>query len=347
MKQLRLLLLPFSFIYGFVLFIRHFLYDRGWLKSYRFSKPVLVVGNLVVGGAGKSPMTEYLIRLLSPLAKVAILSRGYGRKTVGFVEVQTSSRVDEVGDEPLQFKTKFPDITVADCENRVVGLTHLMNEHDVFILDDAFQHRRVEPSLGILLFDFDSLQRNKLLLPAGNYRDLFWRRNRANAIVVTKTPVELTEQAKNRALRALALKRSTPVFFSWIDYGSAIHLFNDCSKKLSHDAFMVVTGIANPVPFLNYLKTQGEIKKICTFEDHHQFTIKDIAKIKAQWESLNKEVIIVTTEKDAMRLKHPELRAALSDLPIYYIPIELKFHETGNDFDSFIRKQVFSGSISD
>lgn len=344
MKRLRLLLLPFSWLYGAILFFRHFLYDRGLLNSYSFDKPVIVVGNLVLGGAGKSPMTEYLLRLLFTRVKIATLSRGYGRKSVGYLEVKNNSLAEMVGDEPLQFKSKFPEITVADCEDRVKGLKYLMPNHDVFILDDAFQHRRLKPGLSILLFDFESLRENKLVLPAGNYRDLFMRRNFADIIVVTKSPKNLSERDKQRSLQLLKLESQHSTFFAYIEYGDFMNLRTDEQQSFPMSTqLMVVTGIANPKPFYKHLETKGNIWKTMEFPDHHRFTVNDLLKIKKYWQ-LQHDCLIVTTEKDAMRLKDPKLLSHLEDLPFYYMPIEMKFHtdKNGPNFDNLIIKKVLS-----
>ncbi|WP_134091007.1 tetraacyldisaccharide 4'-kinase [Olivibacter sp. XZL3] len=342
MKRLRLLLLPFSWLYGAVLFLRHFFYDRGLYTRYSFEKPVLVVGNLVVGGAGKSPMTEYLLRLLSTRTRVATLSRGYGRKSKGYLEVQADSTAAEVGDEPLQVKRKFPWVTVADCEDRVEGLKRLMPQHEIFILDDAFQHRRLQPGVSILLFDFDSLKRNKFLLPAGDYRDLFLRRNFADIIVITKAPKLITAEEKQGAKQLLRLKKEVPVFFTYIEYGHLSSLTTDERVPFPVGAkFMLVTGIANPKPLSDYLNTKGEILKEMNFPDHHQFSTNDLRNIRKYAQSLP-DCLIITTEKDAMRLQSPEVVSQLSGLPVYYIPIEIKFHMEGDElpFDTLIKEKV-------
>lgn len=190
-RIIRWILLPLSLIYQLLVWVRNQLYDRGVLRSRRFDIPTIVVGNLIVGGAGKSPMTEYLIRLLADKYRVATLSRGYGRRTKGFRLVAVDSGASEVGDEPLQFKRKFPQITVAVSEDRCAGIDQLRETHDLITLDDAYQHRRLQPGLSLLLFDYASLQQNRMLLPTGNYRDNFSAVKRADAIVITKCPSNL------------------------------------------------------------------------------------------------------------------------------------------------------------
>src|SRR5690606_9030671 len=212
MAYLRMLLLPFSLLYGLAIWIRNRLYDWGWLRSVAFDKSVIVVGNLAVGGTGKSPMTEYLIRLLSSHGRVATLSRGYGRKTRGFMEVAPEDTAQRTGDEPLQFKRKFPDITVAVDEDRVDGVSRLIETgHDIIVLDDAFQHRALRPGLAILLFDFHAMGKPKWLLPAGDYRDAFGERRRADVMVVTKTPPGSTATEKNRIRQRPSTAHASPV----------------------------------------------------------------------------------------------------------------------------------------
>ncbi|MFD2145663.1 tetraacyldisaccharide 4'-kinase [Mucilaginibacter antarcticus] len=194
MKHLRALLLPFSFLYGLIVIVRNFLYDAGLFKSRRFDLPVISVGNLEVGGAGKSPMTEYLIQLLKDHYKLATLSRGYGRATKGFQIATATATASQVGDEPAQFKHKFPDVTVAVCEQRVDGITQLQHDHDLILLDDAYQHRAVKPGLSILLFDYNSLNNQRWVLPAGNYREPFFGKWRAGIIIITKCPADMPQQ---------------------------------------------------------------------------------------------------------------------------------------------------------
>lgn len=345
MKILRLLLLPFSFVYGAILLLRHFLYDKGILKSTRFKKPIIVVGNLVVGGAGKTPMTEYLIRLLSNDYKLATLSRGYGRKTKGYLLVETGSSATETGDEPLQFKRKFPTITVADCEDRVAGLKLLSPDHDVFILDDAFQHRALNAGLSILLFDFNSLFESKFLLPAGNYRDLFSRRHYADIIVITKSPQILKEGQKREVIRKLNLKTRKPIFFSGINYANpkAISIGKQAYNDTKRNKIIAISGIANPKPFIEYLASKGELLDSIIFPDHHQFSNKDIQNIVKTWKAFREEAILMTTEKDAMRFQQPDLLSLLSGLPLYYVPIEAVFQESeGKIFDELVKSKVLN-----
>ena len=252
MVFLRLLLLPFSWLYGLVIWLRNRLYDWGWLRSASFDRAVIVVGNLAVGGTGKSPMTEYLVRLLSARYKLATLSRGYGRKTRGYLEVSPIGTASRYGDEPLQFKRKFTDVTVAVDEDRVDGVTRLIQSgHEAIVLDDAYQHRALRPGLAILLFDYGAMHRPRWLLPAGNYRDSFQERRRADVMVVTKTPPGAPEAMKSRIRHTLSVTRDVPVLFSGIGYGPLTPVLpaepevNALSRNLS---VLLVTGTAKPSP---------------------------------------------------------------------------------------------------
>lgn len=333
LEILRYFLLPFSALYGFAIWLRNKAYDCGFLKSQGFDLPVIVIGNLAVGGAGKSPMTEYLVRLLQNKAKIATLSRGYGRKTRGFLEVNKNDDALKVGDEPLQFKQKFPAITVAVCEKRVVGVEKLQADHDLVILDDAYQHRALKPGLSILLLEYRSLLKPKFLLPAGDFRDTFDQRNRADIIVVSKSPQELTEQEKKSILKRVRVSTDKPVLFSYLKYGLPYRLEEEIEivEKEEIDTtstLLLVTGIADPKPLLDYLKTQVTNVISLSYADHHHFTASDIKKISAKFDSIQEpNKLIITTEKDAQRLRSGELSGLIQSLPIVVLPVEAAFNE--------------------
>jgi len=255
MQYLRWLLLPFSLLYGLVVIIRNWFYDAGLFKSRVFKLPVICVGNLEVGGAGKSPMTEYLIRLLKNDNKLATLSRGYGRDTKGFVLADAASTPTQIGDEPSQFKHKFTDVTVAVCEDRATGIDQLKTNHDVILLDDAFQHRAVKPGLSVLLFDYTHLQQPKFVLPAGNLREPFSGRWRADIMVVTKCPDGLSEEQMTRCYEQIAPLSWQPLFFSAITYqplhdlqGRPVDFLIDGDTSV-----FLLTGIANPNPLVQHI----------------------------------------------------------------------------------------------
>lgn len=333
MGYLRALLLPFSLLYGLAIWLRNRLYDWGWLRSTAFCKSVIVVGNLAVGGTGKSPMTEYLIRLLSSRGRVATLSRGYGRKTQGFLEVMPDDTAQRAGDEPLQFKRKFPEITVAVDEDRVHGVSQLIDSgHDTILLDDAYQHRALQPGLSILLFDYHTMGKPEWLLPAGDYRDCFSERRRADVMVVTKTPIGTTNAQKNRIRHKLSTKRSIPMLFAGIGYGplTPVGVAGDGLRELDKDtAVLLLTGIANPAPLHAYLSPQVATIEHLRYADHHNYTDADVRKVIRRFDEMHHpNKLIVTTEKDAQRLLDPRVWALLAGLPVYTVPIQLEFDET-------------------
>ena len=333
LKYLRLFLLPISAIYGLIVIVRNKCFDVGILKSRAFGLPIISVGNLDVGGAGKSPMTEYLITLFKNQYKIATLSRGYGRSTKGFLLADNSPNAAQlVGDEPAQFKQKFADVTVAVCEKRVIGVQNLQHNHDLIILDDAYQHRALKPGLSILLFDYSRINEPRFLLPAGNLREPFSGRKRANIIVLSKCPVNL-----NAADMASATKRIRPlphqqVFFTGIRYG-ALQNFEGIAVPNTIGTETIVfllTGIANPAPLLQQLK--GRVKEVIhhNYPDHHPFTLKNIAKLAFEFNACTAaDKVIITTAKDAQRLRHLTT-AAKEVLPlILVLPIEFYFLNEG------------------
>ncbi|AMR34329.1 tetraacyldisaccharide 4'-kinase [Mucilaginibacter sp. PAMC 26640] len=328
MKYLRWLLFPFSLLYGLVVIIRNWFYDAGLLKSREFDLPVISVGNLEVGGAGKSPMTEYLVRLLKSEYKLATLSRGYGRKTKGFHLATTTTNAAETGDEPAQFKHKFPEITVAVCEDRVAGINQLKNDHDLVILDDAYQHRAVEPGLSILLFDYSKLFEPQMLLPAGNLREPFSGKWRADIMVVTKCPPMLTHDEKTRCYNRVSPQHWQPLFFTSIQYLPLQHLQqNEASCDMDNNTTVfLLTGIANPAPLVSYIKTITSHIIHHDYPDHHQFSLKNIAKLAGEFNACkSQKKVIITTEKDAQRLGVQALHAAVAQLPFWTLPIGVSF----------------------
>ena len=345
MQYLRLLLLPFSLLYGIVIWVRNKFYDYGIFKSSTFNIPVICIGNLAVGGAGKSPMAEYLIRLLKEKYKVAVLSRGYKRTTKGFRTVATTDTVTEAGDEPLQFKRKFNDITVAVAEKRVVGIEHLQNNHDLVILDDAFQHRAVKPGLSILLFDYSRLDDFLLMLPAGNLREPFNNRKRAEVIVVSKCPENLSQAEKEKIIQKIEPFEHQSLFFSYLDYGKLVSLNTGEEKELSSinakTSVFLLTGIANPSPLANNLKSYSKTIIHHDYPDHHTFSTKNIAKLAEEFRACTTDKLIVTTEKDSQRLQVSALLELLKDLPVYYLPVTAKIHQPDDEnFNNLIEAYV-------
>lgn len=356
MVVLRLLLLPFSFLYGLVVACRNKLFDWGLFKSTSFDLPVIVIGNLAVGGSGKSPITEAIIRLLKEEYKVATLSRGYGRTTKGFIEVTSDSLATAVGDEPLQFKQKFPDITVTVNENRVEGVRQLKENHDVILLDDAYQHRWLKPGLSILLFDYSTLFKNDYLLPAGRQREYFAERYRADVFIVTKTPSIFSPIERRRLEKYLTPLQHQQLFFSSIQYGALKPVFQDIQQDAvyaiaSNTTILLITGIANPQPMRTYLERNSKHIEHLQFPDHYNFELKDIEKIVMIYKQIsNNQKIIITTEKDAMRLKDPKFAPALNQLPLFMLPIEALIGPSDRQkFDAlilnYVRKSTKNSSL--
>ncbi|MDC8000747.1 tetraacyldisaccharide 4'-kinase [Aequorivita todarodis] len=312
MNFLRKLLFPFSILYGGITALRNFFYNKGILKSKSYDFPVICVGNLSTGGTGKSPMIELLVSFLKDDNKIAVLSRGYKRKTSGYREVLTESTAEEVGDEPLQFKMKFPEISVAVCEDRQTGIEKLQDKAAVILLDDAFQHRKVTASLSILLTSFDELYVDDCMLPAGNLREPKFGAGRADILVVTKCPDTLSDSKIETIKRKLKPKPHQELYFSKIGYASKIKNATE-DKPLSYlkdREFLLVTGIANPKPLVGFLKNEGFSFEEKSFPDHHNFTVSEI-------EGLKKQGLILTTEKDFMRLQ-----PIANTTEIYYLPIK-------------------------
>ncbi|MFD2553153.1 tetraacyldisaccharide 4'-kinase [Sphingobacterium tabacisoli] len=340
---IRWLLLPISLIYWFIVWARNTLYDKAILKGTKFSIPTIVIGNLAIGGTGKSPMTEYIIRLLKDDYRIATLSRGYGRKTKGYKLVHSDSLAIEVGDEPLQFKNKFPEITVAVSENRCYGVQQLNKDHDLIILDDAYQHRKLTPGFTILLFDFNSLLSPIIPLPTGNFRDNFSATKRADLILITKCPDDILSEDRNRIEHQIRKHALAPIFYTGIDYGQPKDRNNQhLTASLKNLDIVLFCGIANPLPLQSYLTDLGNVVHILQYPDHHNYTDKDFDKIADYYQSLpTTNKIIITTEKDMQRVPN----SALQDIPLYYIPITLKSMDKQQDtFDHFIFNYIQSAT---
>jgi len=337
MMLLRKILFPFSVLYGLITSIRNFLFDKGILKSYSFDLPIIAVGNLSVGGTGKTPQIEYLIRLLSHNYKIATLSRGYKRKSEGFVLADKNSDAAILGDEPFQFYKKFPNIQVAVDVDRRNGIEQLLkiSQPDIILLDDAFQHRKVKAGLYILLTSYGDLYSDDLILPAGNLRESRNGAERAKIIIVTKCPPDLSAKEQDRIQKKLKIDSDQKLCFTSIAYDEFV--FSE-EKQLSVSEIkpvdkLLLAGIAKPEPFFAYLQSENDV--ILTFPDHHHFTEKDIVEIKNKAQDKK----IITTEKDFVRL-----RGRLPDSQLFYLPIKSHFISGGNDFDKTILNYVGKSS---
>lgn len=325
LKYLRILLLPFSLVYGLVVYVRNQLYNLGIFRSTKFDLPVIVVGNLVVGGSGKSPATEYLINLFRD-RKIAVLSRGYGRKTRGFITAGATDTAFTIGDEPLQFYHKFPQVTVAVCEDRVEGIRKLQAEHDLILLDDAFQHRSLKPGFSILLFDFTQLKKVQLLLPAGNLREAFSSYRRADLLMITKVPVDATAAELKQVAGKFDSEHA--VFCSSIAYQQPVSLYDSEEfpvTLLKNKTIFLLTGIANPAPLLTYLQQLGSTIIHHDYPDHYPYKFSDLQRLSDSFRAHpGKEKIILTTEKDAQRLFDVTIKELLLNLPVFYLPIRME-----------------------
>lgn len=332
MRKLRKILFPFSWLYGGIVYLRNKFFDWEWIKSEAYHFPVICVGNLSVGGTGKSPMTEYLIRLLSKDYRLSTLSRGYGRETKGFYLLSGREEAAQTGDEPLQFKTKFPMIEVAVDENRRHGIAELQkleNPPEVIILDDAYQHRKVTPGFTILLTAYSNIYAKDWLLPAGDLREPKIGAKRADIVIVTKCPRNLPINEQRKIENKLRLQDNQHLFFSYIAYAEQVY---NIDSKLNinqlPNQFLLVTGIANPKPLVHFLAKKGLKFTHLSFPDHHNFSEKDIQKIKAS-------DFILTTEKDYMRLK-----SHFSTNKLYYLPIKHQFIAKSDEFDAQLKNWV-------
>ncbi|WP_281322614.1 tetraacyldisaccharide 4'-kinase [Flavobacterium aestivum] len=334
MNLLRKILFPFAILYGFITSVRNFLFNTGVLKSYSFDLPVIAVGNLSVGGTGKTPQIEYLIRLLSDKYKVATLSRGYKRQSEGFVLANSTSDALQLGDEPFQFYQKFKNIQVAVDANRKNGIEQLLsnsNPPEVILLDDAFQHRKVKAGFYILLTAYGDLYCNDLMLPTGNLRESRSGVQRANVVIVTKCPSDLSIAEQNNIKKQFGLSSNQSLFFTFIDYDDVVYSEKETLKVLEIKSLskMLLAGIAKPESFFAHLK-QGD-DECLTFPDHHNFSESELLEIKEKAH----DKIIVTTEKDYVRLKGSILSEQL-----YFLPIKSSFLSDADNFDKNILNYV-------
>lgn len=333
---------------------RNKLYDIGFFTSASFTIPIISVGNLSMGGTGKTPHIEYLIRLLKPEFYIATLSRGYGRKTKDFLLADTQSTANDIGDEPLQFKKKFPKMPVVVDEKRVRGVKKILELFPSIqgvLLDDAFQHRSIKPGLSIVLTDFNKLYIDDHVVPSGTLREFPSGIKRADIIIVSKCPhIPLLIERKG-IVDKLNLLPHQKIYFTTISYGELVPLNNKDATLFSKSYYfeknysiLLVTGIADVKPLEYYLKEQTKTIETINFSDHHQFTQNDLKAIETKFNGLSAiNKIIITTEKDAMRLRDKNLLSTLINIPIFYIPIEIKFCDEGEkDFNNYILQYVRS-----
>lgn len=344
MSVFRILLLPFAVLYDAVTAVRNRLFDMHYKPATRFDIPVISVGNLAVGGTGKTPMVEHLIRLLQPENKIATLSRGYGRKTKGFKIANPVDTAATIGDEPFQIYKKFsPVIHVVVGEDRAYAIPMLLQELEgtqVVIMDDAYQHRSVIPGLSILLTEYSNPFYNDHLLPYGRLREARAGARRADVIIVTKCPQQLTDDEAMSIEKSIRSYSDKPVFFSKIRYGEPVSFGKDSvlSKKI-----ILVSAIANAHILESYVSKAYTLLKHFAFRDHYVITDAELRDFSAILKKYPEgEVSILTTEKDMVKLQREELKTHISRLPIFYLPIETEFIRNGKDFDTLVLSFVRS-----
>ncbi|MEJ8802276.1 tetraacyldisaccharide 4'-kinase [Pontibacter sp. H249] len=342
-KYLKLLLWPFAVLYGAVTSLRNQFYNKGILKSTSFELPVIAVGNLTVGGTGKTPHVEYLIRLLQKY-NLATLSRGYKRKTKGFILADATSTAAQLGDEPYQYYQDFPGISVAVSESRVEGvqkLRRLVPDIEVVVLDDAMQHRAIRPSFMIMLTDYNRPFFKDFILPAGLLRESRSGAARADVVVVSKCPQHMSHSEMEKYTSSIRkyTTAAAPVFFSTFRYGAPVSI--GAASQLSK-SIILLTGIANPAPLKEYLATAGyQVVKVFSFPDHHTYSLQDVAQVKSYLEKHKNQIIsIITTSKDAVKLTAGELADATKTLDLFYLPIQVSFLKDAALFDSMVAGHV-------
>jgi tetraacyldisaccharide 4'-kinase len=340
MKLLRIIFSPLSLLFAGAVFLRNRLFDCGVFKSKKASIPTLVVGNVTVGGTGKSPFTVLLLKLLAN-KKVGFLSRGYGRKTKGYHTVSSGAKAIDVGDEPVLVQMRANPTLAAVCENRLQGIEVMKKLEpmlELVVLDDAMQHRNLAPDLLVMLTDFNRLFYSDFLLPLGDLRDNRREAGRAQAIVVTKCPKSISTIEQNTITKKIGQYSKAPVFFSYIEYEKPVHISNETVTLKSGTDVLVVTSIAQPKLFISELAKVYSVKKVKEFRDHHDFTIEDVRLLLQEFESMDSDnKAIVMTEKDAVKLK---VFSEFKSLPVFFIPIEFKFVGEQQRFESLLNQYL-------
>jgi tetraacyldisaccharide 4'-kinase len=342
--MIRILLSPFSLLFGIITFVRNKLYDWKMIPSVQYDDIfVISVGNITVGGTGKTPFVEYLIRLLSQNYRVAVLSHGYKRATKGFMFVNANVSPDEAGDESYQIKRKFPDTVVAVDNDKLNGIAQIRKTHpntQILLLDDAFQYRRIKPNLSVLLADYNRPMYRDCMLPSGRLREWACFSKRADFMIITKTSVAITPDEQQDIKQQYARIFPKEPFFTTIGYGEPLPVFLN-NKPLTINDFkrfevLLVTGIANPKPFEAYARQHAASLQTITFPDHHAFSEKDISRITAKWNAIpSAEKILLTTEKDAVRLQQIKILDEITK-QTYYVPVGVIF--MGDDKKHFEQK---------
>ena len=345
LKSFRVLLLPFALIYGWIVSLRNWMYDKNYLHSVRFNVPLICVGNLSLGGTGKSPMVEHLLSILSEEYKIGTLSRGYKRKTKGYALADQNTTALEIGDEPMQFHIKFPDVSVAVGERRIEAIPQLIQDVpkiQAIVLDDAFQHREIVADFNIILTEYDNLYCDDFFIPTGDLRDHRDAAKRADIIIVTKCPDNLSAIERDEIIEKIYPEQHQSVFFTTIQYETPYHIYNPADQWIltMRDEVLLVCGIANPLPLKNYIHEHTHTYYQISYSDHHIFSIEDLQEMKEKFDQINsKSKLILTTEKDAVRLV--KYTQELNNIPLYVLPIKPKFlFDSERNFNELVLNYV-------
>jgi len=338
LRSFRVLLLPFSLLYGLIIVIRNFLYNKHILKTAEFNLPLICVGNVALGGTGKSPMVEYLIELLHAQFRIAVLSRGYKRKTKGYALADENTTALDIGDEPMQFHIKFPQLAVAVGEERMVAIPQLLHDKpdtEAIILDDAFQHRAIKAGPNILLTVYNDLFVDDFFFPTGDLRDQRASAKRAQIIVITKCPADLSATEKEKIIKRVKQFEGQEIFFTSIQYKTPYHIITKNKKPFSlNDEVLLVYGIANPQTLKEYISDNTAAYDEISYSDHHIFSTDDMKEINKKFERIQSPgKLIITTEKDAVRFL--KFKEQLAGIPLYVLPLKPAF--LFNEADKFNR----------
>lgn len=343
MKYIRILLFPFSLFYHLLTFVRNWLYDIRFFKSFDLDIPAISVGNLTVGGTGKTPVIEYLIRLFKDHHKIVTLSRGYKRKTSGFMIAGESDSAKTIGDEPFQYYNKFKnEIEVAVSEDRLFAVPQILSmlpDTELILLDDAYQHRRIIPSCNILLNDYSRPFYNDFLMPTGNLRESRKNANRADVVIVTKCPDKISDKEKDTINESISkyTGQNVPIYYVSTKYEPQVPILN--KNYQFSEKIILVTAIAEPGPLVNHVRTNFHLLKHFNFNDHHYFSRKELEKIIDFYKSQHDEnVSILFTEKDIMRIMGTKLQDILMGYPVFFQPITYKFAQGESEFEEFVLK---------
>lgn len=346
-KIFRLLLYPFSVLYGLITWLRNGLYNKGIFSEIEFDLPTIAVGNLSVGGTGKTPHVEYLIRLLREKFYVATLSRGYNRRSRGYLFGDEKASALTIGDEPMQFYQKFPEIAVGVGERRALALPQLLMDApdtEVVLLDDAFQHRSIKPGINIMITEYNRPFTHDYIVPFGRLRESRKGYQRADCIIVSKCPVNMDVKEKQKLTREIRPLAHQQLFFTTLVYGRCYDFISgEKEYVLPHTGVMVACGIANPEPLLHYLMTKTEEVKLLRFPDHYYYKTEDLDKMEDGLSQLSCEhKMIITTEKDAVRLRLLQDEIIQRKLPLFILPLDIAFlFDEKDKFDQYIIDYVY------